>query len=187
MKSPLVSIWNLKVIPTILLVLAMLTAKIRPETKTPPILLTPSIYGPASASFTSKGATGETGFLENLLEPPSIGTTCMQSTLHIAPYTPCLMRRGTQVFRTLKEDYKICFFFRPVRLSSFLWEFTTSIRQANRSLPAMDETCSCEDENWKCGSVSEKPPDMLLSVENTTDEVSQLTTKSNRLWRQIVS
>ena len=171
MKSPLLSICNLKVIPTILLVLAMLTAKIRPETKTPPILLTPSIYGPASASFTSKGATEETGFLENLLEPPSIGTTCMQSTLHIAPYTPCLMRRGTQVLRRVEESYKI-------RLFSKLMTF---IRQANRSLPAMDETCSCEDENWKCGSVSQKPPDMLLSVENTTDEVNQLATNLIRL------
>ena len=43
--------------------------------------------------------------------------------------------------------------------------------QVNRSLPAMDETCACESESWKCGSVSGKPPNLMLSTENTTDEV----------------
>jgi energy-coupling factor transporter ATP-binding protein EcfA2 len=49
------------VIPSVLLTLAMVTAKIRPGTQTPPLLLTPSMYGPGSASFTSQagGLGGE--------------------------------------------------------------------------------------------------------------------------------
>ena len=48
----------------------------------------------------------------------------------------------------------------------------TLMDQVNRSLPAMDESCACESESWKCGSVSGNPPNLLLSTENTTDEVS---------------
>ena len=47
----------------------------------------------------------------------------------------------------------------------------TLIHQVNRSLPAIEETCACESESWRCGSVSGKPPYLMLSVENTTDEV----------------
>ena len=140
-------------IPTILLILAMLTAKIRPETKTPPILLTPSMYGPSSASFTSSRARDPNGLLQNLLEPPSIGTTCLSSTLPIAPYTPCLMQRGAKVL-------------------SYYQKFMPLILQVNRSLPAMEESCNCQSEQWHCGSVEGTPPNLILSLQNTTDEVT---------------
>ena len=46
------------------------------------------------------------------------------------------------------------------------------ILQVNRSLPAMEESCSCQSEQWTCGSVEGTPPDLMLSLENTTDEVT---------------
>lgn len=45
--------------PLTLLTLAMVTAKIRPGTTTPPILLTPSMYGPGAAAFTSDAGGGQ--------------------------------------------------------------------------------------------------------------------------------
>ena len=75
------------IIPMILLILAMTTAKIRPQTKTPSILLTPSMYGPGSASFISQISKSNIG--EALMNPPGIGTTCMNSLLPIADYTTC--------------------------------------------------------------------------------------------------
>jgi hypothetical protein len=39
------------VLPAVLIVLSMSLALLRPETKLPPLLLTPSLYGPQSYSF----------------------------------------------------------------------------------------------------------------------------------------
>ena len=67
------------VLPLILLTLAMVTAMIRPITQTPVLLLTPSMYGPGSVSFTSYNNSDQNEMMESLLASPGIGTTCMDN------------------------------------------------------------------------------------------------------------
>ena len=67
------------VLPLILLTLAMVTAMIRPKTETPVLLLTPSMYGPDSVSFTSYNNSNQMEIMESLLASPGLGTTCMEN------------------------------------------------------------------------------------------------------------
>merc|ERR550532_1708888 len=57
----------------------MVTAMIRPITQTPVLLLTPSMYGPGSVSFTSYNNSDQNEMMESLLASPRIGTTCMDN------------------------------------------------------------------------------------------------------------
>ena len=75
------------IVPTILLALSMTMGKIRPNTTSPPILLTPSIYGPESLSFLSNLDDGKVSV--SLLNSPGIGTTCMDNFESIVDYTKC--------------------------------------------------------------------------------------------------
>ena len=67
------------VLPLILLTLAMVTAMIRPKTETPVLLLTPSMYGPDSVSFTSFNNSEGNELMDSLLASPGLGTTCMDN------------------------------------------------------------------------------------------------------------
>ena len=75
------------IVPTILLTLSMTLGKIRPNTTSPPILLTPSIYGPESLSFLSYLQEGQ--IPKALINPPGIGTTCMTGFESIVGFTEC--------------------------------------------------------------------------------------------------
>merc|ERR1711884_431267 len=57
----------------------MVTATIRPVTRTPKILLTPSMYGPGSVSFTSNINQKQENIMERFFKEPGIGTTCMEN------------------------------------------------------------------------------------------------------------
>ena len=72
----------------LLLIIAMVVAIIRPDTLSPPILLTPSLYGPGSLSFTSMEKV--TSVYSSMLAPPGIGTTCMNPVNFVAPHTKCV-------------------------------------------------------------------------------------------------
>ena len=76
------------VIPTVLLVLAMVLGIIRPGTTSPPLLLTPSLYGPESLSFISNGQTNSV--YSAIKNPPGIGTTCMKDFESVADFTHCM-------------------------------------------------------------------------------------------------
>ena len=77
------------IIPTILLILAMVTATIRPVTSTPKILLTPSMYGPGSVSFISNINSRQEEIVETFFKSPGIGTTCMENFTSETEYVAC--------------------------------------------------------------------------------------------------
>jgi ABC-type amino acid transport system permease subunit len=85
-------------ISLLLLAIAMSVAMIRPDTKSPAVLLTPSLYGPNSLSFTSSERMSSV--LTALLSPPGIGTTCLPPENFIAPHTKCINEFlvDTQIF-----------------------------------------------------------------------------------------
>jgi len=84
-KWPMVSSFA---ISFLLMIIAMSIALIRPDSKTPAVLLTPSLYGPGSLSFISTKRM--TPVLASLLAPPGIGTTCLLPANFISPHTECV-------------------------------------------------------------------------------------------------
>ena len=82
------------ILPLTLLILAMVTALIRPTTKTPVILLTPSMYGPTSTSFSSFNQSIQEEQLQSLFTSPGIGTTCMQNFTSLSDHLPCHFTRS---------------------------------------------------------------------------------------------
>ena len=77
------------IIPTILLVLAMVTATVRPLNKTKKILLTPSMYGPESVSFISNINYQQEEIVQTFFKYPGIGTTCMENFTSDTDYVGC--------------------------------------------------------------------------------------------------
>ena len=131
-------------IPTVLLVLAMVTATIRPVTRTPKILLTPSMYGPGSVSFTSNVNHEEDNIMERFFKEPGIGTTCMENFTSEASthYVAC----------SPLAEYSYC----------------------SNCTVLLDTACSCSPTNsWQCRQ-EEGGITVRLSTENTTDVVYNL-------------
>ena len=94
------------VMPLILLVLAMITAMIRPITETPIILLTPPMYGPDSVSFSSYNYSDD--LMENLFDDPGIGTTCMKNFKCLSDHVQCARSATRSANITLAANDQKC-------------------------------------------------------------------------------
>ena len=92
------------VLPILLLILAMITAKIRPKTETPVLLLTPSMYGPQSVSFSSFEDLSQNDIVNSLFKPPGIGTSCMKNTTFASTFTHCNMNKAASNFSVSAND-----------------------------------------------------------------------------------
>ena len=92
------------IIPSILMILAMILGLIRPGTLSPPLLLTPSLYGPESLSFMSK--VKNSSIYNALINPPGIGTTCMAEFKSISPYTFCSFNESKIEERKNRQECK---------------------------------------------------------------------------------
>ena len=92
-------------LPLILLIMAMVTALIRPKTETPNLLLTPSMYGPRSVSFSSyKNNSDQDNLMQSLFLPPGIGTTCMENVTFPSDFIPCHIVRNEGSYNVSAND-----------------------------------------------------------------------------------
>lgn len=89
-------------LPSILLIFAMILGKIRPETSSPALLMTPSIYGPESYTFLS---IPEHNLVSDALKnPPGIGTTCMQGFKSSSSFTECSFQKNITTTEKVDQD-----------------------------------------------------------------------------------
>ena len=91
-------------LPLFLLIMAMVTALIRPKTETPNLLLTPSMYGPGSVSFSSYNNSDQDNLLQSLFLPPGIGTTCMENVTYSSDFIPCHFIRNEGSYNVSATD-----------------------------------------------------------------------------------
>ncbi|XP_059086217.1 retinal-specific phospholipid-transporting ATPase ABCA4-like [Tigriopus californicus] len=136
-------------LPTLLMILTMFLALLRPTSESPPLLLTPSVFGENTNSFVSFSEESDlNNILGSLISDPGIGTTCMKDVPDLGFWTPCQTNAGET-------------------------NFTTEYGGPGSKL----EQCSCPSTyEWTCrrepNSSLSRPPRMIM---NTTDVIFDLT------------